>query len=218
MTDVVSAALRAAPAGEAFAYPLAFAAGVVTSVGPCVAPRYVALAALVQSTARPWRVAGAYLVGLVAAMVAIGLAVDALNALRAASMVLNLALATTLAVVGVVTLARGGRTVHGHAGECAPLGVGGIALLGASGALIVSPCCTPILAAIAGLTVTAGRFGSGTALLAVYALGHAWPLLLTTAAGTPLAAGFARLAGSDAPATVSGTLMLALASYYGLLA
>jgi cytochrome c-type biogenesis protein len=218
VTDVVAAALRAAPAGGAVAYPLAFAAGVITSVGPCVAPRYVALAALIQAAARPWCIAGAYLAGLVAAMVAIGLAVDALNALRAASMVMNLVLAATLAVAGVVTLARGGRALHRHAGRHASVGVGGVALLGASGALIVSPCCTPILAAIAGLTVTAGRFGSGTALLAVYALGHALPLLLTTAAGTPLADTFARLAGSDAPATVSGTLMLALASYYGLLA
>jgi len=218
MTDVVAAALRAAPAGDALAYPLAFAAGVVTSVGPCVAPRYVALAALTQTAVRPWRIAGAYLAGLVAAMVAIGLAVDALSALRVASTQVNLALAVILAVTGVVTLARGGRALHAHAGRRAPLGVGGVALLGTSGALVVSPCCTPILAAIAGLTVTAGRLGSGTALLAAYALGHALPLLLTTAAGRPLAAGFARLAGSDAPATVSGTLMLALGSYYGLLA
>jgi cytochrome c biogenesis protein CcdA len=219
MSDLVGDALRAVPSGALASYPLAFGAGLVTSAGPCVAPRYIVLAALVQTARNPWRITLAYVVGLVAAMVALGLAVDGLAALRGASTAIDLALALTLAIAGIATLLRGGRApARAHAPSRTPAGMGGIALLGASGALVVSPCCTPILAAIAGLTIGAGQFSTGAAVLAAYALGHAAPLLLAALAGAPLAAAFAKLAGTHAPATVSGTLMVALGAYYGVLA
>ncbi|HTW83426.1 MAG TPA: cytochrome c biogenesis protein CcdA [Candidatus Sulfotelmatobacter sp.] len=216
MSDLVVSTLQAAASQQGRALPLAFAAGVVTSAGPCVAPRYLALAAVMQTGARPWALVCAYVVGLVGAMVLLGLAVDALASVRGAASVTDALLAGALAVAGIVVLARGGAA---HAARrTAPVGLGGVALLGASGALVVSPCCTPVLAAIAGLTLGGGTTASATAVLTAYALGHALPLVGVGVLGTRLARGFARMAGSHAPATVGGTLMLALASYYGVLA
>jgi cytochrome c biogenesis protein CcdA len=87
-----------------------------------------------------------------------------------------------------------------------------------SSAFVVSPCCTPVVAGIAGLTALGGRCGEGIALLVAFALGHALPLLAAGALSARIAALLARPSASSAPAVVSGTLMLALAAYYGVLA
>jgi cytochrome c-type biogenesis protein len=216
--DLLAGTLQAVGSGTAIAYPLAFGAGAVTSAGPCVAPRYLTLAAILHGAARPWAVIAAYVGGLVAAMIALGLALDLLTLVRNVTTIVDAVLAIALATAGLATLARGGTCVEHHAHRPQALGVGGIALLGAGGALVVSPCCTPVLLAIAGLAVTGSRLGNAALLLAAYALGHALPLLLAGAAGAPLVRAFATFAGTHAPATVSGTLMLALASYYGVIA
>jgi thiol:disulfide interchange protein DsbD len=196
----------------------AFGAGALTSAGPCVAPRYLTLAAIVHGAARPWSVIVTYVGGLVAAMIALGLTLDVLTRLRDLAGVIDVGLALALATAGLATLARGATCAPHHAHRPHALGAGGVALLGASGALVVSPCCTPVLLGIAGLAVTGSRVGGATLLLTAYALGHALPLLLTGAVGTPLVRAFATFAGTHAPATVSGTLMLALAAYYAVIA
>jgi cytochrome c biogenesis protein CcdA len=218
VTDLLTGMLQAADSGAAVVYPLAFGAGAVTSAGPCVAPRYLTLAAIVQGAARPWSVIATYVGGLVAATIALSLALDTLTLLHGVASVIDALLALALAAAGLATLARGGTCTENHARRPRVLGVGGVALLGACGALVVSPCCTPVMLAIAGLAVTGSRAGGTTLLLTAYALGHAMPLLLAGAAGARLVRPFAAFAGTHAPATVSGTLMLALASYYGVIA
>ncbi len=110
MIDVLGEGLRAAATRSPLAYPLVFAAGVVTSVGPCVAPRYVAVAALANAARRPWRVVAAFVAGLVGAYVALGLAAGALGALWSTSSAVYAVLAVVLAVGGLVTLLRAERT------------------------------------------------------------------------------------------------------------
>jgi cytochrome c biogenesis protein CcdA len=95
---------------------------------------------------------------------------------------------------------------------------GGVFLLGASSVLVVSPCCTPVVAGIAGLTLATGRTFEGVALLAVFACGHAVPVAFAGLLGDRFASVLRRLAASQAPAIVSGALMIALAAYYGVLA
>jgi cytochrome c biogenesis protein CcdA len=220
VTDVLSEGLRAAATRSPLAYPLVFAAGVATSVGPCVAPRYVAVAALANAARRPWRVVGAFVAGLTGAYAALGLAASALGALWSSSGIVYMALAAGLAVGGLVTLLRA--DAHEHAddqsAQRAPVSAGGTFLLGASSAFVVSPCCTPVVAGIAGLTTLGGRTLEGVALLIAFALGHALPLLAAGALGARASALLGRVATSAAPAVVSGTLMLALAAYYGILA
>ncbi|MDQ6942757.1 MAG: sulfite exporter TauE/SafE family protein [Candidatus Eremiobacteraeota bacterium] len=222
MIDAVSAGLHAVATRSPLAYPLVFAAGAVTSIGPCAAPRYVALAALVNASRRPARIIAAFVAGLVGAYVVLGVAAGAVGALWSASRLVYAGLAMVLAVAGVVTLLRGGTShvhestrVH-HAGARASLG--GTFLLGASSAFVVSPCCTPVVAGIAGLTTASGHTGEGVALLAAFAFGHALPIVSAGALGTRVARGLRHVAESHAPAVAAGTLMLALAAYYGVLA
>jgi cytochrome c biogenesis protein CcdA len=221
--DAVSAGLHAAATRSPLAYPLVFVAGAVTSVGPCAAPRYVALAALVNASRKPGRVIAAFVAGLAGAYVVLGVAAGAIGALWTISRFVYAALAVTLAVAGLVTLLRGAGASHAHgnvraheAGARASLG--GTFLLGASSAFVVSPCCTPVVAGIAGLTTASGHTGEGVALLAAFAVGHALPIVSAGALGTRVVAALRHLTASHASAVVAGTLMLALAVYYGVLA
>ena len=91
-------------------------------------------------------------------------------------------------------------------------------MLGASSAFVVSPCCTPIVAGIAGLTTASGHSAAGAMLLAAFACGHALPIVSAGALGTRVTRAVRTLAASQASAVVAGTLMLALAAYYGVLA
>ena len=223
MIDAVSAGLQAVATRSPLAFPLVFAAGAVTSVGPCAAPRYVALAALVNASQRPWRIVATFAAGLVGAYVVLGVAAGTVGALWSASGLVYAALAVVLAVAGIATLVRGSRATHVH--EDAAMrrasvrtSAGGTFLLGASSAFVVSPCCTPIVAGIAGLTTASGHTAHGVALLATFACGHALPVVLAGALGTRVARALRSLAASHAPAVVAGTLMLALAAYYGVLA
>jgi cytochrome c biogenesis protein CcdA len=216
--DVVAAGLQAVAARSPLAYPLVFAAGALTGVGPCAAPRSVALAALADAVARPRFAIAAFVIGLVGANVALGLAGNALGTMLAASGTLYVALALVLAAGGVLALWRGDATSHRHTVQVRGGGLSGAFLLGVSSAFVVAPCCTPILASIAGLTTAGGpTFGAAT-LLAAFGLGHASPVAAAGALGTRFGGMLRRASASHAPAIVSGGLMLALAGYYGALA
>lgn len=238
MIDLLGESLRAVGTHSALAYPLVLGAGVVTSIGPCAAPRYVAVAALAHAARAPWAVVATFATGLVAAYVAlgalasgVGTAASALGSLWSVSSYVYGALATALLAGGVFTLVRASgttpsdrcargtgcaatsRTTSGGAAS-----FGGVFLLGASSVLVVSPCCTPVVAGIAGLTLATGRALDGVALLAVFACGHAVPVAFAGALGDRFASVLRRVAASQAPAIVSGALMIALAAYYGALA
>lgn len=217
MIDPAGDALRAVAGGSAWAYPLLFLTGTLTSIGPCVAPRYVAVAALAGSARRPFVVVSLFALGVVGAYVALGAAAGALGTLIAWSAPLYASLATILIAAGIVMLLRA--TPHAHAERTAtrvPVSAGGTLLLGAATTLVVSPCCTPLIAAIAGLTIVSGRPATGASLLATFALGHAVPLLLAAAgARAPFAQ---RLGASPVPGIVGATLLIALGGFYGALA
>jgi cytochrome c-type biogenesis protein len=96
--------------------------------------------------------------------------------------------------------------------------MGGPLLLGAASAFVVSPCCTPMLAAIVATAAELGRPLAGAAILACFAIGHALPLFLISSPGTLI--GRFRFTGSaaQAPAIIGGALLLCLGAYYGALA
>jgi cytochrome c-type biogenesis protein len=221
--DVVSEGLRAVATRSPLAAPLVFAAGVATSAGPCVAPRYVAVTALAQSARRPWSVIVTFVSGIAAAYVVLGLVTGAVGALWMRSAPLYGLLGAALAAGGLVTLLRADGSPcreHAHARVVRGRGrsAGGVFLLGATSALVVSPCCTPVVAAIAGITTTGTRPLEGVMLLLAFALGHALPLAGAGVLGRRIGDFFSRIAASQAPAIVSGSLMLALGAYYGALA
>lgn len=218
MIDTFASAMRAVAAGDPVAYPLVALAGAATSIGPCVAPRYVAIAALAGTSTHPWRITTTFATGIVLAYVALGSAAGAIGALQAWSTAIDAALAAVLIAGGAIVLFRS--PAHRCAAENAPrrTSIGGTLLLGASSACVVSPCCTPVVVAIAGTTTLGGNASAGAALMAAFAAGHVAPLLALAAAGSRIRAPFARLAATPVPNVIGGTLMLALGALYGALA
>ena len=196
------------------------AAGVVTSLGPCVAPRYVAVATLLGERRRTLTIA-TFVAGILTAYAAIGFGTEGLGELVNRASVFYLGLAAALTVSGLMALLRGPGCAHERhdVPERAPQRrLSAVFSLGAASAFVISPCCTPILAAVAGMAAGDANPLSRAALLAAFALGHAAPLFVAGSLGAVCVRTFRKSKAGPAPAVVSGTLMLALGAYYGLLA
>ena len=218
MIDPVSTVIAAIARGDAARIPLVMLAGAVTSFGPCVAPRYVAVAALLGKRRRMLTIA-TFVGGILVAYAVLGFGAGMLSVLTGHASVLYLGLATILAVSGARTLLQTSDRAHCHEpARFQPRRLSGTFSLGAASALVVSPCCTPIVAAVLGMTAVDANPLSRVALLTAFALGHAAPLFAAGSVGTLFARRMQIWNASPAPAIVSGTLMLALAGYYGLLA
>jgi cytochrome c-type biogenesis protein len=198
---------------------LVFLAGIVSSFGPCVAPRFIALSACSAQAERPRLVLVAFVGGLVVAYASFGTAASLLGGMRAYSSPVYAMVALALAVGGIVTLLHAehcdDRT--GPPAQPAQRSFGGVFLLGASFAFVLSPCCTPLVAMILAYTSLAGRGLYGCTLLSLFALGHALPLIVYGAVSARIATGLRRIASSQAVTITSGALMLGLAGYYALL-
>jgi cytochrome c-type biogenesis protein len=215
--DVVATAVRAAAEGSPLAPLFAGAAGVVSSVGPCAAGRFVAvigLTARAGNEQRRIRVV-AFVAGLCLCYVLLGSLAGALARLASYSTQLYAALSAVLVVVGMTTLVRRSHQCSEEPHRSRPQR-GLLFLLGLGFGSIVSPCCGPIAIAMAGIGIAAGNTSRGALLLAAFAVGHSLPLLALLGAGR----GADRMMRGAEPAlaTVGGTLMIALGAYYAVLA
>jgi cytochrome c biogenesis protein CcdA len=222
MIDPLAVSVEAIARGDATRLPLVAFAGLVTSLGPCVAPRYIAIVALFGEGQRTLTVA-IFVAGMLVAYTALAFGTGLLAQVAGHASVLYLVLAATLASGGVATLVRTPACDHEHhentrGGEKPhPPRMSGVFSLGAASAFVVSPCCTPVVAAVIGMTATDADPLSRAALLGAFALGHAAPLFLVGSLGTLCTRTFRAWNAGPAPAVVSGSLMLALGVYYGLL-
>jgi cytochrome c biogenesis protein CcdA len=215
MIDPVSTVVEAIARGDAARIPLVMLAGAATSFGPCVAPRYVAVAALLGKRGHTLTVA-TFVGGLLVAYSALGFGAGLLDLVTGHASMFYLALAGVLVVAGIRTLLQTPHCAHARA-SAQPGRLSGVFSLGAASAFVISPCCTPIVAAVLGMAALDGNPLSRAALLAAFALGHAAPLFAAGSLGTLLEKPLRAWNASPAPAVVSGTLMLALGGYYGLL-
>jgi cytochrome c biogenesis protein CcdA len=128
------------------------------------------------------------------------------------------AVAVALGAGGFITLWRGSRECPDAHHPRTATHAGAAMLLGASFGFVLSPCCTPIALAILAYAGAAGDAGYGSALMASFALGHALPLIALALGSGAFTRVFHRYAFRRAAGVVNGTLMLALAGYYGVLA
>jgi cytochrome c-type biogenesis protein len=215
--DPIASAISAAALQSPWAPASAFVAGVATSVGPCVAPRFVAVAALASSPGiARWKAVSAFAAGLCASYVALGVAAGFAARIAAISAHVYTLLALVLIGFGLKTLwSEPARCVHDGP---KPRSLGGACVLGMSFALVTSPCCTPVIVVLGSLAASGPSPAFGGLLIGSYAAGHALPLV---------AAGFGwqwigrRLDVRPlrpAMQTIGGALMLGLAAYYGVLA
>ena len=146
--DPITSGLKAASEQSLYAFPVVTLAGVLSSVGPCVAPRFIAAAGIAaQNDAKRAALrVGALVGGIVTAYAAFGAFAPLLRHVAHFSGAIYAVLALGLGLSGVIQLVRGippcSETNKHHAR------VGGAFFLGTSFAFVVSPCCTPLLIAI----------------------------------------------------------------------
>jgi cytochrome c-type biogenesis protein len=217
MIDPIASAIAAAALQSPWAPASAFAAGVATSVGPCVAPRFVAVAALASSpgVAR-WKAVSAFAAGLCASYVALGVAAGFAARIAAISAHVYALLALALLAFGLKTLWSEAPTcLHG---DPKPRSLGGACLLGMSFALVASPCCTPVIVVLGSLAASGPSPAFGALLIGSYSAGHALPLVGAGFGWQWLGTRLDVRAWRPAMQTVGGALLLALAGYYGVLA
>lgn len=216
--DVVQMAISSAAFRTACAPALAFAAGAATSVGPCVAPRIVAVVALAGDSAGKtrWMRVTSFIGGIVSSSLAVALSIALFLKLQQATASMYWLTAFGLALFGVRTL------WSSHGKSCSHVisrqaSAGGSYLLGASFGLVVSPCCTPIFVALAALRgIATGPYT--ICVLVAFALGHAMPLAAAALGGSRAVTLLRQRRALGAAQVVSGALMVALAAYYAVLA
>lgn len=220
MVDPFAAVLRAASIQSVWAAPLALAAGAVSSMGPCIAPRFVAIAGLTAGKERRQSGAAlfAFIAGLVLGYAALGAAASLLARAAVLSSLLYGLLAVALTGSGINALFRKPQQCQ-HASQPAnSVGLGAVFLLGASFAFVVSPCCTPVIAAVAAYTAASGNSLFGLVVLAFFAVGHALPLAVTGSCAARMSRILARAQLQHAAQTAGAALMLAAGAYYAVLA
>lgn len=218
--DIIGAALSGAAYRTAWAPAAAFAAGAATCVGPCVAPRFIAVVALTgdaSGRARLSRLAG-FVGGLVMSTVATALSVSLLLRVARHSSLIYALLACGLGAYGLRTLFVGHNATCAHARSPRDVSLGASFALGASFGVVLSPCCTPLTIALASLM--AGHLDPAFSVLVVasFAFGHALPLLAIAFGSQKLQHLVSGPTLSEHIGTIGGTLMIALGAYYAVLA
>lgn len=221
MFDPVSQGLAAVSSRSIAAAPLVFLAGAVTSIGPCVAPRFIAVAGMSAGRTRAQTLAltAAFMGGLIATYAAFGAISSLLARATQLSTFTYMAVAAGLAASGIITLWREEKQCsYAHRERAHSSSMGGAFMLGASFALVVSPCCTPLVVAIVAYGAAAGSAVYASTLLACFALGHALPILAVALGTQRVSDVLGRHSVRQAVSVVSATLMLGLAGYYAILA
>lgn len=214
MYDPVDAAMRAVGGGSPAAVPLVLVGGAIFSMGPCTAPRMIALVSLAGNA--PFRmrfaIVGTFIAGLAMTYASFGIFAGLLGTVSGLTHWVYLAVGLALGIGGALTLIR-----IGHDHSCStnrPRSLGGVFLLGGSFALVISPCCTPILLAVLSYCAQTRNIVYSVVLLSAFALGHSLPLLFAAAAASRCARFVSRFALSQSIEVVSGALMLCLSGYY----
>jgi len=176
-------------------FVIAFVAGVITAISPCVLPVLPILLAGGASGRRPFGIIVG-LVGSFSVFTVIGASLlDSLHlpqdALRDLAIVLLLVLAATLLFPVVARALERPLLVLGRQ---RPRTESNGVVLGASLGLVFVPCAGPVLAAVTALSATGGGFETFLVALA-YAAGAGLPMLLIATGGKRLTEGLAVFRG-----------------------
>lgn len=219
--DIVGAFLAAVSRHDETAPALAFVAGVAGSVGPCFGARAASLAGLTAGARGVHRVlfVAAFVAGLVSSYVLIALSATLWLRIATESSWIYGALALGLLSYGMLALMRSDTRGCCSESSLAPTvaSIGCTFLSGASFAFVASPCCTPVLVAIAGIAARASTPFFGVVVAAAFSLGHGMPLALLACKDGGVCRLLRGHAWRRAGSVVGGGVMVALAGYYALL-
>ncbi len=195
--------------------PVAFLAGIVTAISPCVLPVLpVALAgAATGGRRRPLGIVVGFVITLVVFTLALTAAFDAIglsaSAQRNVGVVVLLGFALTMIVPALGDRLTRVLTPLQRLGSRLPTGrdgFGGGVVMGLGLGLVWAPCAGPVFSAIAAATATEKIGASTWLVLFVYAIGAALPMLAIMRGGQRLAK---RLAPRAVPIRVGMGVLLA---------
>lgn len=159
---------------------LAFLAGLISFLSPCVLPLVPSYLGVIGGARAPlWRALG-FILGFGMVFIALGATASALGAVLAPHKILLGRIAGVLIVffgLSMLGLFRMKVMMRDTRGLASADKYGPVAL-GAAFAFGWSPCLGPVLGSILGLAASSASLGSGVGLLAVYTLGLAVPFLL----------------------------------------
>lgn len=195
-----------------------FTAGVLTASGPCAAPRFAAIAGLTsgKSAGEAVKLCTAFCSGLLLGYASFAVTAWVFQSALQHSHLLYAALACAFTAAALAPFLRRKCSHDRPAPSAASAGTA--LLLGASLALLVSPCCAPVIIAVTTYAAADGHGAHGALLLACYAAGHALPLLALAGVAQKCAAVFTAIATARATVLVTSGVLLALAGYYAVLA
>jgi thiol:disulfide interchange protein DsbD len=210
------------------ALPLLFAAGVLTSLTPCVYPMIpIAAAALsgieneVRSKGRVVTLTAAYVLGLALLYATVGLIAGLTGSIFgtvsaspwASLLAANLLILFGLAMLDVIPV-RAPRRLEAWAGGLGGGSIPAVFVLGATSGVVAAPCGAPAFAAVLTWVGTVGSPTLGFLYLFVFSLGMTTLLVVVgLSAGT-----LSRLPGAGAWTVwikrIAGVIMILVAEYY----
>jgi cytochrome c-type biogenesis protein len=159
---------------------LAFLAGLISFLSPCVLPLVPSYLGVIGGARAPLLRAGGFILGFGIVFIALGATASALGSVLAPHKILLGRIAGVLIVffgLSMLGLFRLKVMMRDTRGLASADRYGPVAL-GAAFAFGWSPCLGPVLGSILGLAASSASLGSGVSLLAVYTLGLAVPFLL----------------------------------------
>lgn len=224
INEAIKPALNASPI---LAFGLAFAGGIFTGFSPCVLPLYPALIGFVAKNTQETDARGQsaltlslfFVFGLSMTFATIGAFASYLGGL------LSVSNRIWFYIIGAIFIVIGFHYIRViKLNMSLPLnlkmdrfrhrGRTGAFVLGIMGGLVISPCATPVVAAI--LTYVASKRSAllGAALLFTYSLGHGLPLMIAgTSAGFATRTRFLR-DNQQAIENVAGVIFISLGMYF----
>lgn len=217
MVDLNAVALDAVAGGSPWAFPLVYAVGVLSSTGPCAAPRVLAFSSFMLRSKRPARTGVAFLSGSLFTYALLGLVGGLVASLVGIASWVYGAIATAAIAGGIWTIVGASWCSHEAEVEKKSDALGAVFLSGAGFSLMVSPCCTPLVGVVVAYAGASGGSLTAALLLVCFGLGHASPVFTAIIFGQRLTRWLAQSRFSQGATVVAGASMIALGAYYALL-
>jgi cytochrome c biogenesis protein CcdA len=174
-------------------------------------------ASLVTKSRNPWRIALAFVAGTLSVYAFFGYAGQVVVRLISLSSWVYAAIAVSAFVGGVLAIIGAEWCPVHEDAEPKRAAVGAAFLSGAGFALVVSPCCTPVVGAVVAYSSGADSGSLAAGLLVAFGLGHLTPVFATLAVGTKIVRRVVSSRLSQAGNVVAGAAMLFISAYYALL-
>ena len=199
--------------------------GILSGLGPCAAPRILAMTGLThrENAGTAALLLGAFVLGTTSVYAAIGSAATWATRLIDLSPYLYALAAIVLGIGGIRALLYDSHTcdracsaLHNRSSRRS---IGSAFFFGGASASVASPCCTPLLFAMLASSSQADRPQTTVLLLAIFAIGSTVPAIAIATFASTITSRWKNLlvTHSRSFATAHAGLLLGIGAYYGIL-